>query len=558
MKQINITAFLLLLSLTIGYGQIILDESFEDWNGISSTNDSTNDAPNSGIELESFQLSNNDQTLFINLSIESEINIQSDNKLMLFIDYDNNINTGFQGAFQGAELVYEFGNREGRYYNSSSTLFINHSDIDLITLPTVTSDRFEIAVARSSNINGQTYMMGNNIRVGFWDDQNSGDKIPNSNQGTLYQMTNNFTSPSVPNLDKLNSSDIRIMSFNVLFDKMFDPSNQPAFRRMFSATNPDIIAFQEIYDHSVDEAIAVVQQATGGQWYGAETGADTKIVSRYPFLSSQSIDGNMIAVIDVNGQQLAIINAHLPCCANNIPRQDEIDHIGQVIRNSKMGFGATPLLENTPIIVLGDMNLVGTSENQESLINGDIIYNGSYGPDYTPDWNGQPFTDLNPLVTGAANTTTWYNPFSSYSAGRLDYFLYTASVMSIEQSFSINLRNYSSSELSSIGMFSGDAFDLSDHFPIMADVNFDITSASDLVEDHKVRLFPNPVVDVLFLESSTSFTNYSIFNAAGVLVMEGQDDYQIEQINVADLPKGVYFLKLKNGDDGMIGEVFVK
>lgn len=546
----NKTQILILLLSILPYyifTQITVDESFDDWSTVPTTNDNGTDAPVGGIELESMQLFNDNDFLYINLKMESEINIQSDNELVMYIDYDNNADTGLgSGPFQGAEVVYEFGYRFGRFYNAAGSQFsISQADLQLVTLPTVTSERFEIAVRRNSYIGGSFRNMGGTVRVGFADQRNNGDQLPDSTQGVAYQMVAGFSSPPVPDLSKINASDIRIMSYNVLFDKMFESNDQPAFRRLFDAIVPDIIAFQEIYDHDAEEALQVVQQVLGGQWYSADSESDTKFVSRYPIVASQSIDGNMLAVIDINGQRIAIVNAHLPCCDNNVSRQNEIDRIGKAIRDSKAGFGATPLATNTPIIVLGDLNLVGNRENQQSLINGDIISTASYGDDYTPDWNGDSFTDLKPPTTGVAQTTTWYNPFSDFSAGRLDYFLYTASVMTVEKSFSLNLRNYSSAEAAAIGMFDNDAFDLSDHFPVVADVNFEVTSSIGLITAHPdISIYPNPVRDFLVVETDDPIHKIAVYNIMGQLVTEGTS----HTVDVSGWPNGWYVILVEMAD----------
>jgi hypothetical protein len=61
-------------------------------------------------------------------------------------------------------------------------------------------------------------------------------------------------------------------------------------------------------------------------------------------------------------------------------------------------------------------------------------------------------------------------------------------------------------------------------------------------------LYPNPVVDVLKLKLDTNFKNqsYSICNVDGKIIKQGVINNKITDINVENLSKGVYFIKLAN------------
>ena len=75
------------------------------------------------------------------------------------------------------------------------------------------------------------------------------------------------------------------------------------------------------------------------------------------------------------------------------------------------------------------MNLVGDRSQQLSLVTGNIQNESIFGPDFSPDWDGSAFVDAKLYSTHEPLAVTWINPFSSFSPGRLDYLLYTASVM---------------------------------------------------------------------------------------------------------------------------------
>lgn len=68
------------------------------------------------------------------------------------------------------------------------------------------------------------------------------------------------------------------------------------------------------------------------------------------------------------------------------------------------------------------------------------------------------------------------------------------------------------------------------------------TLAVSDVTNKSIRIFPNPVKDVLNVSNVTLNSNYEIFNAAGQLVSKG--DLGTGKITVNKLAKGVYFLNV--------------
>ena len=91
-----------------------------------------------------------------------------------------------------------------------------------------------------------------------------------------------------------------------------------------------------------------------------------------------------------------VIVAHPPCCSNDQGRQDEIDAFMAFLRESKDG-GEFDIAEDTPIVIVGDMNLVGLNQQVKTLLTGDIINEIEYGQDFLPDWDGTALEDVKPF-----------------------------------------------------------------------------------------------------------------------------------------------------------------
>jgi hypothetical protein len=89
------------------------------------------------------------------------------------------------------------------------------------------------------------------------------------------------------------------------------------------------------------------------------------------------------------------------------------------------------------------------------------------------------------------------------------------------------------------------------------------------VEDWGVRVYPNPVKDLLFVEvshastplsvTSETPTSFSLTNALGQVIKEDilRDPQQPIEINVKDLQEGIYFLQIKSEGKILVNKKFV-
>ncbi len=464
---------------------IYLDEDFSDWsNAKSSFADKKGDGNSSGIDFTDVRISNDENYLFLFIDISKEINIQSNNKLTMYIDTDNQSSTGLSIYGIGADLVYTFGSRGGQgFTTSTNSKALYHNNLGLITSPTVTSDKFEIGILRRYYNGTENITMKNLIRIVLTDDSDAGDRAPDATGGYLYEFDNvkRFVL-SAFSIQKEKPEYLRIVSYNVQKDNIFKASVQQNYRRIFKATNPDIIGFCEIYESSPEQVAALVEThlpSTGNQkWYYDGVSPDIRLVSRYPIINSRAIDGNGAFLLDLGKTKLLYIVAHLPCCDSEVLRQREADNIMAFVRSVKFGISPLNVPLNTPIVISGDMNFVGLRSQQQTLITGDIVYKNSFGPNFDPDWDGSKFVDVKPITTNIPSNFTWYSELGSYSAGRLDYFIYSGSVMTHKNSFALWTPTLTTTQLNSSGLLKNDVIYASDHAPIVCDFEIPGTFSS--------------------------------------------------------------------------------
>jgi len=528
--------------------QIVIDEQFQDWSdaptNISDLNDNL-----SGIDIENLAISNDENYLFIQFTLDDEIQLQENNFLSLYIDSDQNKNTGFQTEGIGAEISFYFGDRSGFVNFSPGFENIIHQDIGLLTAPTVSSEHFEIAIRRQNTIDGKAVNLNGTIDIVFENDIYDGDKIPNTDSGVAYTFDENITSElSDYSFNRLPDTDLRILNYNVLRDDLFEPNLRAPYERILKAIDADIIAFQEIYENGSSQTAALIEQmipSTGGQqWYHEKVGSDLVLLSRYPIIDDRWVDGNAAFVIDVDGKQVMVVNVHFPCCDNNAERQNEINALLQFIRETQNGF-EFPLTQDAPIIIVGDYNLVGFRSQIESLLSGNITNNSSYGPDFSPDWGNGPLTDLNPQLTGLPATYTWQGENSSFFPGRLDYIVYTSSSIFPVNSYVLNTASLPQDDLSLNNLSQSDTQRNSDHLPMISDWSFEeIVSSSDYTSQPILNIWPNPFSGFINIATEEEIVYIQLYDLSGKLILTSQEN----TIKNLQLGTNIYIVKVLFAD----------
>ena len=448
---------------------VVIDERYEDWIGVSPTLDPIGDAVPGGLDILSFSVADDDESLFVRFEFAGpEVQLDEGDTINLFIDIDSNPSTGFAISGMGADLQWDFGARQGSLWSGGSATPVGHADIGIVAAPTVSSTQFEISIRRNSPL----VSLGSEIRVLLCDDRPSGDCVPNTGSRAHVLVTGQLPSDTEISLNRESPSDVRIVSYNVLTDNPWQGDGDRIGRQL-AAVAADIYCFQEIYNHSVSETVEYVgswvSPSGGGIWYGAGQ-SDCKIVSRFPVLQMWALSGNFAAWIDTTaewGVPTMVINAHLPCCANDAGRQNECDQISAFIRDQRIA-GLLSTFPDAPILILGDMNFVGMSQQRTTLLTGDIIDEAQWGWDSPPDADGTSLIDTRSRQVAKRQIFTWRNDNGSYMPGFLDYIMYTDAVLDPGRSFVLLTQDLSSATLMQHGLQFSDS-NGSDHLLVSAD-----------------------------------------------------------------------------------------
>ncbi|WP_428940276.1 endonuclease/exonuclease/phosphatase family protein [Fontivita pretiosa] len=294
-------------------------------------------------------------------------------------------------------------------------------------------------------------------------------------------------------LDRELPGDVRVATWNIHNDSIFadvNPSRAQKFGRVVRAVDADVWNFQEIYNHSATQIREMMNSVAplpgGASWFVYKGGGEHAIVSKYPLsltASNTSPPGyRAVAMALVNlpdasfARDLYLMNAHYKCCSGfDAERQMQSDAFVNWMRDARSAGGSITLAAGTPMVVLGDLNIVESFQPVTTLLSGDIQNETTYGPDSPPDWDGSSMIDAAPTHNAAGvEQYTWRNDLDIYPPSRLDFILYTDSTMLGPHRFALNTVAMSSSDraAANLGPFDSildDAGATYDHLPLVID-----------------------------------------------------------------------------------------
>jgi endonuclease/exonuclease/phosphatase family metal-dependent hydrolase len=320
-----------------------------------------------------------------------------------------------------------------------------------------------------------------------------------------------------PFLDRASPDAIRVVSFNI--NSVWPDVHYldtPRFDRVIKALAPDILCLQEVSSDLDEAALAERVAALLGndptEWYGymGRSGRmGNAILSRFPLTQTGEVTvppayrgqenrGRnarlAFARIDLPDEayrvDLFVTNVHFKCCGgtdNDPLRQQEIDAVMAWWRDAMQPGDEIDVPKQTGFIIAGDLNTVGGPVILETALTGDIGDNERYGADFLPDWDATGLVDAKPPhnLVGPA-IYTWRNDTSQYDPGRLDYIIYSDSVLTAEKAFTLNTMTLSPALLELYGLEEYDVAEDEfgrevDHLPLVVD--FKVAAAPTAVNE---------------------------------------------------------------------------
>ena len=562
------TAFLtVIISSFIFAGHpITIDGLFDDWDEVDiSYSDSQGDGADA--DFADIKITYDNDFLFIYFNVhDGEYLMQDWNEFHLYIDADNDTTTGYFINGIGAELDWLFGDRSGSYYIMDGIIDIYQNDLTLRMAPTITNHEFEICISRNSNV---LTMDGTQVlvegKVILTDTGQNADQIPDENGGISFSIGEDYIVPPTPiTFDKRDETDIRLVTHNVWSSSLLDSYYQEYFQRIYQALDPDIVALQEMYENTNQLHSLFNDWFPDEQWYVSSQFRDNIIISKYPVLEEDyftSSERTMVALLNTDdelGSDLIIFNSHLACCNNDESRQYDADEFVSNWRDWRENDnGPFTLTEGTPFVYVGDFNLVGYRQQLTTFTEGDIEDENTFGDDYNLDWDNTSIADLFSRHSHIRMGYTWRRDNSSFSPGKLDYVLYTDSVLDTSKHFVFNTLTMDSASLAEYGLEAMDSYNSSDHSPRVLDIKIpaDVEIGGAVVPKNiKISApYPNPFnpQTAIQIELNENMHLYAaVFDINGRVVKQLINGYLQKgnheiTFNNKGLTSGIYFIRIE-------------
>ena len=544
---------------------ITIDGLFDDWAEVDiSYSDSQGDGADA--DFADIKITYDNDFLFIYFNVhDGEYLMQDWNEFHLYIDADNDTTTGYYINGIGAELDWLFGDRSGSYYIMDGIIDIYQNDLTLRMAPTITNHEFEICISRNSNV---LTMDGTQVlvegKVILTDTGQNADQIPDENGGISFSIGEDYIMPPTPiSFDKRDETDIRLVTHNVWNSSLLDPNYEVYFQRIYQALDPDIVALQEMYENTNQLHSLFNDWFPDEQWYVSSQFRDNIIISKYPVLEEDyftSSERTMVAMLNTEddlGSNLMIFNAHLACCNNDESRQYDADEFVSNWRDWRENDnGPFTLTEGTPFVYVGDFNLVGYRQQLTTFTEGDIEDENTFGDDYNLDWDNTSIADLFSRHSHIRMGYTWRWDNSSFSPGKLDYVLYTDSVLDTSKHFVFNTLTMDSASLAEYGLEAMDSYNSSDHSPRVLDIKIPAdVEIGEAVIPKNIKIsapYPNPFnpQTAIQIELNENMHLYAaVFDINGRVVKQLINGYlqkgNLEiTFNNKGLTSGIYFIRI--------------
>ncbi|MCF6184059.1 MAG: T9SS type A sorting domain-containing protein [Bacteroidales bacterium] len=298
----------------------------------------------------------------------------------------------------------------------------------------------------------------------------------------------------------------------------------------------------------------------GKHWTCIKNDAGNITCSKFNIPEYYSIDPTYINRITANvidlpssyPKDFLVINAHFKASGgstNDAIRQDQADAIIKFIREIKTSGSGITFPYGTPFVISGDLNLVGLSQQQTTLLTGDIQDNATFGNDIKPDWDNTDLSDIISFHTDKRVATTHQEEGSPYWPGRLDYTIASDIGATVSKTFTVSTNEMSAERLSQYNLQQNDTKIASDHLPKVTDFSIDgYTNISSVIENTDFILYPNPAKNKYFSVISNNrkiIKDIQISNITGKIIFSEKTDSSKISINLSGFPSGIYFVRIK-------------
>ncbi len=486
-----------LIALLVGDNSpspIVIDGRFDDWRGVEPALIDPADARGEPVDLRELRFTSDGRFVHLLVDFGRTVNIQKlDVAVHLVLDVDGKESTGLDTfGLKGADLDIilspttppDRAERPGGVQLVSTDTNappLNPYDIGFTFGPTYASRQFEFRIERGMELEGiPPVLAGSRMQ---------GKIVCTDPQGNIIDQTAAFGSDLAPlgiaeqtaatelPAKSPGAGALRIVSWNAANGAVFD--HPEPFVRVLSAIDPDVIFLQELTERNsaaqlesllnrhlpseVPSTWTVAFGAGGGNLRCAVASnlplepAEPFQLLPYPDWPDRSLRVAG-AVIETANKRLLCVSVHLRCCGGIGSQQDFIRILEvETIREELRKLAESGTFDG--VIVAGDFNLVGSRRPLDLLTT-------------RLDITSLSLSEAEPYQLDSLSNATWSDREQSFVPGRLDYLLFSSRTVALRSTFVLDARDLTPQALRRLGLRSDDTAAASDHFPVVADVQW--------------------------------------------------------------------------------------
>lgn len=413
--------------LSPGY-DIEIDGEFTDWVGVETVSDPANDATGKFDVIDVASVLDN-QILYVTFELEGGDSLtlqngeKSDGTIQLIV------------ADGSKQLTVDFRGR--KFFSNEQAL--TWADVCFRCLPTYASNRYEVKLLLQD-------FDQDNIKIDFAGSDSLEEPASVSLVIHRKWWPPEFDIAKDPNV-------FRIANLNTLQNGLADKERGPKQHRLLAKVSADVYTFQEEWnEEKFDAAVPKLSDAVGAKlntaWFGG-----CAIATRFQLIQlNMKLDRAVAGYVELSdGSRVVVISVYLRSSGYFGSLEDDLriqqaqQIVGELKKLRDGEFGDD--IKNTPVIVVGDYNLVGSKTPFQTLVDAGM-------------------TDLlckNPS-NGEANT--WRgNSNSSFWPGRLDLLCHDEKLTPVN-GWVLDSRTLGRSELDGIQAEDSEA---SDHLILIGD-----------------------------------------------------------------------------------------
>jgi endonuclease/exonuclease/phosphatase family metal-dependent hydrolase len=313
------------------------------------------------------------------------------------------------------------------------------STLPYVSAPTHAAEEFELMI----NLAGFGVERGDNVTVQFA----GSDSLA---QPVSVKLAGAAVEPARRSSKRTPDTDIRIASLNTLEEGLVEPDRADAMGQLLRSVEADVYCFQE-ENKSTNLVGRLSTLMPGDDTWNVHRRGGCVVASRYP-MEPIATDSRRYSAATVRlpvKPPLIVISAHFTCCGYTGSEQDhrrieETEALLSTIKGIRQGSHG-----DTPIVVIGDYNLVGSRAPVTMLEESSLR-----------QW-------LLPHLIGES-VVTWRNDGSDFPPGRLDVVTYSPGPLVPRNGFVLDTAELSDDERRRPGVEAGDSV-VSDHLMLITD-----------------------------------------------------------------------------------------